>query len=354
MSFIAISHPMGGNNPRRQCALLHLGAIAALIFAGCSSASIINSGQGGGAGQGTAGGGGKGGNGTSSGAGGFVLTLPDASADHPGGGNCGDGVIERNEDCDDGNTLSGDGCSQICQVESNYVCKEQGKPCENLAKCGNGFLTSDETCDDGNTESGDGCSSDCSKIEPGYQCRVPGKPCTPKCGDGIKSGVETCDDGNTAAGDGCSATCHIETGFKCDDSTPSKCSKTTCGDGKKEGVEGCDDGNTVPFDGCSEDCQIEPNCTGTVVAASPQVRRRHRHGTEDCDDGNAASGDGCSKDCKKEDGWTCSQPDIGDKMMVPVVYRDFKFSADVPNPGNDFENGSAAPMPPCPALSMQL
>jgi fibro-slime domain-containing protein len=330
---------MGGNNPRRQCALLHLGAIAALIFAGCSSASIINSGQGGGAGQGTAGGGGKGGNGTSSGAGGFVLTLPDASADHPGGGNCGDGVIERNEDCDDGNTISGDGCSRICQVESNYQCKEQGKPCENLAQCGNGILTSDEICDDGNTVSGDGCSSDCGKVEPGYQCRVPGKPCTPKCGDGIKSGVETCDDGNTVAGDGCSVTCHIETGFKCDDSTPTNCSKTTCGDGKKEGGEGCDDGNTVPFDGCSEDCQIEPDCTGTSCTS------KCGDGIvldEDCDDGNAASGDGCSKDCKKEDGWTCSQPDIGDKMEVPVIYRDFHFSGKAGTSGtdqNDFENG---------------
>ena len=348
MSFIAISHPMGGNNPRRQCALLHLGAIAALIFAGCSSASIINSGQGGGAGQGTAGGGGKGGNGTSSGAGGFILTLPDASADHPGGGNCGDGVIERNEDCDDGNTLSGDGCSRICQVESNYQCKEPGQPCENLAKCGNGFLTSNETCDDGNTVSGDGCSFDCSKVEPGYQCRVPGKPCTPKCGDGTKSGVETCDDGNTASGDGCSATCHIETGFKCDDSTPTKCSKTTCGDGKKEGGEGCDDGNTVPFDGCSEDCQIEPDCAGSSGCTS-QCGDGIVLG-EDCDDGNAASGDGCSKDCKQEDGWTCSQPDLGDKMMVPVVYRDFKFSKDVTNPGNDFETGVTGSNNPLPGM----
>ena len=286
------------------------------------------------------GGGGIGGAGsTGSGAGGLIIsiTAPDASsADRPGGGNCGDGVIERNEDCDDGNTVSGDGCSRICQVESNYECKTPGQPCENLAKCGNGHLTSDEICDDGNTLDGDGCSKDCKTIEKGYQCRVPGKPCTPKCGDGIKSGSETCDDGNTVSGDGCSATCHLEIGFKCDTGSPTKCSKTTCGDSKTEGAEGCDDGNTMPFDGCSEDCQIEPDCSGSSCTS------KCGDGIvlgEECDDGNAGSGDGCSKDCKVEPGWTCTQPDLGDKMLVPVIYRDFKFSKDVASPGNDFENG---------------
>jgi fibro-slime domain-containing protein len=295
-----------------------------------------------GEGSGGQSGGSKGGNtsSTSSGGGGVIisLTVPDASAraDRPSGGTCGDGVIERNEGCDDGNTISGDGCSRICQVESNWNCPKEGQPCENLAKCGNNILTSDETCDDGNTVDGDGCSKDCSKVEPGWQCRVPGKPCTPKCGDSVVSGTETCDDGNTKSGDGCSATCHLEIGYKCDGS-PTKCTKTTCGDNKKEGGEGCDDGNTVPFDGCSEDCQIEPDCSGTSGCTS-------KCGDsivlgEECDDGNAASGDGCSSDCKKEPGWTCTQPALGDKMMVPIIYRDFKFSKDVANPGNDFENG---------------
>jgi fibro-slime domain len=309
--------------------------MAALAAGACSSAAVIQPGQGGSGGQG-GGGGGIGGNtsGTTSGAGGLVIvmTTPDASAvDRPSGGNCGDGVIERNEGCDDGNTISGDGCSRICQVESNWNCPKEGQPCENLAKCGNSILTSDETCDDGNTVSGDGCSANCKTVETGWQCRVPGKPCTPKCGDGVISGTETCDDGpNPVSGDGCSATCHLEIGFKCS-GAPSKCVPTVCGDGKKEGGEGCDDGNTVPFDGCSEDCQIEPDCSGTSCTS------KCGDGivlSEDCDDGNAASGDGCSKDCKKESGWTCTQPDLGDKMMVPVIYRDFKFQ----NP-TDFEAG---------------
>jgi fibro-slime domain-containing protein len=305
--------------------------VAAVAVLSCSRASVIDNGQGGSNGPGGAGAGGAhvGGSG-----GNFTITIPsapDGGVDRPAGGSCGDGIIERNEGCDDGNTTSGDGCSRICQVEANWSCPKEGEPCQNLAKCGNGILTSDEVCDDNNTNSGDGCSGDCKTIEKGYQCRVPGKPCTPKCGDGIKSASEGCDDGNTASSDGCSATCHIEVGWKCD-GTPTTCSKTTCGDGKKEGAETCDDGNTMPFDGCSEDCQAEPKCTSGEGCAS-QCGDGIVLG-EDCDDGNAADGDGCSSKCKKEDGWTCKQPDIGDKMLVPVVYRDFKFQHPT-----DFEAG---------------
>ena len=50
-------------------------------------------------------------------------------------------------------------------------------------------------------------------------------------------------------------------------------------------------------------------------------------GTEECDDGNQISGDGCSSTCQIEPGWTCAQPDIGNTMKVPVVYRDFRSPA---------------------------
>ncbi len=343
MTSTKTSRLLAGSTPSKQPMprglALSVVALAALAAASCSSASVIDQGQGGTSGQG---GGGKAGNtsGNPGGAGGGITintAVPDANAnvDRPGGGTCGDGVIERNESCDDGNTVSGDGCSRICQVESNWNCPQEGQPCQNLAKCGNGILTSDETCDDGNTVSGDGCSADCQTVEKGWQCRVPGKPCTPSCGDGVISGTETCDDGNTTSGDGCSATCHLELGFKCD-KAGAPCTKTTCGDGKKEGAESCDDGNTMPFDGCSEDCQIEPSCTAGSGCTS-QCGDGIVLG-EECDDGNVGNGDGCSSDCKIEPGWTCTQPPIGDTMKVPVIYRDFKFSQDVQG-GNDFELG---------------
>jgi fibro-slime domain-containing protein len=273
-----------------------------------------------------------GGTGTSTSAAGGSTVIPLSTPGGSGGRGpasfCGNGSLDQNEGCDDGNSTSGDGCSSLCQIENNYECPTPGRPCLNQARCGNGKLTSDETCDDDNTSDGDGCSANCQTVEPGWQCRVPGKPCTPRCGDGVLAGHEACDDGNTKNGDGCSATCKPEPGFKCEGS-PSRCSATTCGDGKKEGAEGCDDGNTMPFDGCSQECQSEPDCSGASCTS------KCGDGImldEDCDDGNAASGDGCSSSCKVEAGWTCKQPDLGDKMLVPVIYRDFKFH----NP-SDFE-----------------
>ena len=62
---------------------------------------------------------------------------------------CSDGVVQPGEQCDDGNTTDGDGCSASCETE--------------VVPCGNGVLEPalGETCDDGNQTSGDGCSATC-------------------------------------------------------------------------------------------------------------------------------------------------------------------------------------------------
>ena len=208
--------------------------------------------------------------------------------------------------------------------------------------CGNGELTKDEACDDGNTVAGDGCANNCLSVEPGFSCVTPGQLCRPiaRCGDGLVVFPEPCDDGNKTNGDGCSDGCRIEIGFKCD-GNPSRCTPTTCGDSKIEGAEGCDDGNSMPFDGCSSDCQNEPSCKaagGCTSTCGDGIVLND----EKCDDGNNIDGDGCSHDCKVEAGFNCSQPDLGDKMMVPVIYRDFHFSGKAGTTGkdqNDFENG---------------
>ena len=308
---------------------------ATLLMAGaCAKASVIDSGQGGsGGGKGPTGGGAGGG---SNGGGGLIVSLdarstssPEAGVDRPGGGTCGDGVVERSEQCDDGNTVNGDGCSRICQIEANWDCPTEGKPCKYVGNCGSGVLTTNKACDDGNTTSGDGCSSDCKTVETGYICRVPGKPCSTRCGDGIMKGFETCDDGNTANDDGCSATCKIEPGFDCTGS-PSTCKATVCGNGKKEAGETCDDGNTLPYDGCASNCQSEPKC-GTDTSAVGACKSTCGdgilwRGIEDCDDGNVADGDGCSHDCKIEAGWTCKSffDDPPPKLTIPIISRDFE------------------------------
>jgi len=61
---------------------------------------------------------------------------------------CGNGKVDPNEVCDDGNNRSGDGCPVDCS-----------------APCGDGVLDPDEVCDDGNTDDGDGCSADCKTLD---------------------------------------------------------------------------------------------------------------------------------------------------------------------------------------------
>jgi cysteine-rich repeat protein len=78
--------------------------------------------------------------------------------------------------------------------------------------CGNAQLTPDEGCDDGNTVSGDGCSANCLVVELGFSCSWAGQLCLPiaRCGDGRVTAPESCDDGNRAEGDGCAPNCRVE------------------------------------------------------------------------------------------------------------------------------------------------
>ncbi len=42
---------------------------------------------------------------------------------------CGDGIVEGEEQCDDGDTEAGDGCSDICEVEEGWTCDEATGRC---------------------------------------------------------------------------------------------------------------------------------------------------------------------------------------------------------------------------------
>jgi cysteine-rich repeat protein len=67
---------------------------------------------------------------------------------------CGDGTVNKGEECDDNNIDRGDGCSQFCEVELGYSCSS-GAPsvCSLLPYCGDGSCNGGETCST--------CSSDC-------------------------------------------------------------------------------------------------------------------------------------------------------------------------------------------------
>jgi fibro-slime domain-containing protein len=231
---------------------------------------------------------------------------------------CGDGAVEPPETCDDGNSVPGDGCSGTCQTEPNYMCTTPGQPCTSTIVCGDGRVESGEACDDGTTTGTHGCSSDCMMVTGGWTCPPAGGTCTMMmggmCGDARLDFGEACDDGNTGGGDGCSATCRVESGYTCP--TPGmRCVRTAfCGDSalNLDLNEQCDDGNPTSGDGCSSLCMIEPNfvcptpgmpCVSTVVCGDSKVG-----GSEQCDDGNRTSSDGCSATCQVEGGWSCPTP----------------------------------------------
>src|SRR6185503_4143697 len=162
--------------------------------------------------------------------------------------NCGDGVQQSTEKCDDGNILDGDGCAANCG--SREVC---GDFVLNAA--------AGEVCDDNNTLGGDGCAADCKSIE--------------ICGNMIRDVGEACDDGNTVPGDGCSGNCK---------------SAEVCGNGIVDVNEKCDDGDTPG--GCNDDCQGGTGCGDGAIDKDGSGNP-----LEECDDGNTENQDDCTNLC---------------------------------------------------------
>ena len=92
---------------------------------------------------------------------------------------CGDGLWDSSDDgskveqCDDGNSEEGDGCDGKCDIEAGARCGDtkdgQKSKCAKVV-CGDGKVESshdqqvNEECDDGNTNDGDGCSSTCAIV----------------------------------------------------------------------------------------------------------------------------------------------------------------------------------------------
>src|SRR5690606_26576149 len=131
-------------------------------------------------------------------------------------GECGNGLLEGTELCDDGNDDDFDGCTHLCRPPG----------------CGDGILHDGEECDDGNTNNTDACTQKCA---------------VPVCGDTYVQAGEECDDGNSSEVDGCL----------------NDCSAASCGDGKiYNGVEVCDDGfNDGTYNSCMPGCKkLGPRC----------------------------------------------------------------------------------------------
>ena len=154
------------------------------------------------------------------------------------GAQCGNGVLDRGEQCDPG--ASGTpGCSSDCQALGAI---------EGGSTCGNGDIADGESCDDGNTVSGDGCSNLC--LNEG-SVRV-----TSVCGNSILEAGETCERSGAGASwpvAGCDANTCLNTGTNACSGAGANC----CGNAQVEPGESCDDGNAVSNDGCSNRCLQE-------------------------------------------------------------------------------------------------
>lgn len=96
---------------------------------------------------------------------------------------CGNGVTEEGEECDDKNKVPGDGCENDCTLsrdsdgdgiyDSVDNCPQVSNPGQedgdgdkigdlcDPPECGNKYIEAGEECDDGNLQSGDGCSASC-------------------------------------------------------------------------------------------------------------------------------------------------------------------------------------------------
>ncbi len=159
---------------------------------------------------------------------------------------CPNGVLDEGEECDDGNLVDDDACSNFCYRN----------PCIVVIVCGNGVLEAGEVCDDGNASDGDGCPADCATIEPGWWCPVPGARC------------ERIPDGGVADG-----------------------GLNTCGDGivQPEYGEQCDEGvSGQEYGGCTPDCLIGPYCGDGIL--QPEY--------EECDDGDDDDTNACRNNCR--------------------------------------------------------
>lgn len=243
---------------------------------------------------------------------------------------CGNGTLELGEACDDGNTLSGDGCSANCQSDET---------------CGNYFLDPHEECEDGNRLSCDGCSSDCQQERCGNgrmdcgeicdgsalldtcattvgmgqgtvscteSCRLDVSLCH-ECGNGFVEapGVNEECDGAALSGHSCQSlgfgggvlACDGECRF--DDSA---C--TDCGNNRAEIGEPCD-GTDLGGQTCQTVVGLASGTLACTASCQLDVSGCFECGTgileadEECDDGNLDPGDGCSPTCSQEIGWIC-------------------------------------------------
>jgi hypothetical protein len=192
-------------------------------------------------------------------------------------GVCGNGYIEDDEQCDDGDRNDDRG---HCHIDCH------------LNQCGDGYLDRTEECDDG-VNNGDTrkCRSDC---------------IINRCGDGYinmdDAHHEGCDGGDPAKAGSPEATpvekpdCNID------------CTKSRCGDGKVNHAAGeeCDDGtDSMGNNNNHAGARCKANCQLNVCGDSDTLNQ-----VEQCDPGRDALGNRNTPTCDRD----CTSPVCGDGL----------------------------------------
>jgi cysteine-rich repeat protein len=192
---------------------------------------------------------------------------------------CSNGVQDPDEECDDGNDIDDDGCTNACT----------------LPKCGDDIVQQGELCDDGPLN-----------LPPYTTPAPPASACSENCdrtfeycGDGAPNGPELCDDGvngiptQTAS---CEANCTIPA---CGDSIPNALVQPP---------EQCDNGtnNDPPYSQCDDGVNGTPTQTAACETTcntpfcGDGITNPLAMPPEQCDDGKNGDGDGCSDTCLAE------------------------------------------------------
>lgn len=142
-----------------------------------------------------------------------ILLVPQTgggtSSSAGGGAVCGNNELETPEACEDGNTVSGDACSNICAIETGWSCSKQvvNDLCQTIfLDCGPNAQLETATGSRCNSFFCEGTLRRCVPIISSSASSAP----APVCGNGVEETGEQCDDGNTVSNDGCNNVCQDE------------------------------------------------------------------------------------------------------------------------------------------------
>ncbi|MFQ5478171.1 MAG: DUF4215 domain-containing protein, partial [Candidatus Binatia bacterium] len=199
---------------------------------------------------------------------------------------CGDSIVDPGETCDDGNSVSGDGCSPGCQLES---CIAQSLDYPNQPLCNDGDGCTVDTCnpatgacehpvdcDDGIACTLDSCvgaecvhTPDDSFCDDSLVCTD--DVCVAGAGCSFENNLAPCDDGLFCNGsDSCiGGSCSVHAGDNCAGECEAGCDEATDSCVAAPLGQGCADEGNV----CTDD-----QCDGAGSCAHPA-------NTEPCDDG---------------------------------------------------------------------